>query len=981
MVAIHETAYPRLRSRTTFDDLDGSIWEPKPDEMNWVNGQVKKPLHRQVLLLMLKMFQHLGYHTGFDDLPSGYIQYYGEMTKSRSSDAEVRKHRDSSARSTYLNLLRDRFKVKPAGKNITIQLAYESAKSKHHLADIVNEVLENLIKDSYELPPFDALARIASDQRRRVNKELYSKYLATLDEKSRQVLSSLLDQEAWEKLKKEPGKLATKNTTNTLAVLSWLRKQQAGLPNLPDITPDKHRDLQLEACALDRSEMARLRKGKQELLLTILLRYRLSRTLDDAADLLIKLMRRMHTRADKKLKDWLKNKTKQQEQLIGQLKDVTVAYQGSSRDDQHRLQNIGTALKHNPQEVIDSCDQLLTYSSNNYLPFLLPMFKNHRANLFDALSLLKVRTPHNDYELIKAILFIKKHQTSRKTHIDVSNSPVSLKWIPARKWWTSVTGTNKKGEPVTKVHRLYLELCLFTLVAEALRSGDLFVEDSENYSDFRTQFISEEEYQEQFEDFCQMMGYPSNGADFCRQLKAKLYAVCKKADEQFPDNTEVQIINKKLSITPIKAEKPTPEQEALASLIKERMPPRNILDVLSETEKWLNLSKHIRPLSGNRSRIDNVEERFVLNLLCYGCNLGPVQLSRSVQNISRKQIARLNLKHCSEDTLIKCIRDVINGYNQFSLPAYWGTGKRASADGTKWDVYENNLLSEYHIRYGGYGGIAYYHLSDKYICLFSRFIPCGVYEAIYILDGLLQNDSDIQPDTVHSDTHGQSLAVFGLAYLLGIKLMPRIKNIKRLNLHRPEAGARFKHINGIFAEPIDYKVIEREFPEMLRIAMSIKAGKLTASTIVRRLTGKSRKNQLYYGFRELGRVIRTQFLMEYIADGGLRRMINASTNKSEHFNKFSDWVFFYNKGVIRENDRHEQDKIIKWNHLATNMLIFYNVEVMTRVLKELREEGHKITEDDLKHLSPYIESANRLGDYRLELGKQVRPLDFSISVL
>ncbi|WP_422463679.1 DUF4158 domain-containing protein, partial [Endozoicomonas sp. ALB115] len=271
-------------------------------------------------MTMLKMFQHLGYHTGFDDLPDGYIQYYGKITKSRSSGEEVRKHRDSSVRSIYLSLLRDRFKVKPAGRNIIIQRAYESAKSKHHLADIINEVLENLIKDSYELPTFDALARVASDQRRRVNKELYSNYLDSLDEKSKLVLSSLLDEESWEKLKKEPGKLTTKNTTNTLGVLSWLRKQQAGLPNLPDITPDKYRDLQLEARALDRSEMARLRKGKQELLLTILLRYRLSRTLDDAADLLIKLMRRMHTRADKKLKEWLKNKTKQQEQLIGQLK-------------------------------------------------------------------------------------------------------------------------------------------------------------------------------------------------------------------------------------------------------------------------------------------------------------------------------------------------------------------------------------------------------------------------------------------------------------------------------------------------------------------------------------------------------------------------------------------------------------------------------------------------------------------------------------
>jgi TnpA family transposase len=69
----------------------------------------------------------------------------------------------------------------------------------------------------------------------------------------------------------------------------------------------------------------------------------------------------------------------------------------------------------------------------------------------------------------------------------------------------------------------------------------------------------------------------------------------------------------------------------------------------------------------------------------------------------------------------------INAYNRFNLPKYWGTGNQASVDGTKWDIYENNLLAEYHIRYGGYGGIGYYHVSDTYIALFSHFIPCGVW--------------------------------------------------------------------------------------------------------------------------------------------------------------------------------------------------------------------------------------------------------------
>ena len=67
-----------------------------------------------------------------------------------------------------------------------------------------------------------------------------------------------------------------------------------------------------------------------------------------------------------------------------------------------------------------------------------------------------------------------------------------------------------------------------------------------------------------------------------------------------------------------------------------------------------------------------------------------------------------------------------------------GDGTRASVDGTQWDIYEQNLLAEYHIRYGGYGGIAYHHVADSYIALFSHFIPCGVHEAVYLFDGPAQ---------------------------------------------------------------------------------------------------------------------------------------------------------------------------------------------------------------------------------------------------
>lgn len=88
--------------------------------------------------------------------------------------------------------------------------------------------------------------------------------------------------------------------------------------------------------------------------------------------------------------------------------------------------------------------------------------------------------------------------------------------------------------------------------------------------------------------------------------------------------------------------------------------------------------------------------------------------------------------------------------------------------------------------------------------------------------------------------------------------------------------------------------------------MSISEGKITASTVIRRLGSQGIKNSLYYAFRELGRVVLTQFLLDYISDIELRETVHAATCKSEEFSQFVQWVFFFKHGVIRENLRFAQ---------------------------------------------------------------------------
>ena len=319
---------------------------------------------------------------------------------------------------------------------------------------------------------------------------------------------------------------------------------------------------------------------------------------------------------------------------------------------------------------------------------------------------------------------------------------------------------------------------------------------------------------------------------------------------------------------------------------------------------------------------------------------------------------------------------MLNRYHRFTLPRFWGDGSHVSADGTKYEMSEQNLMAEYHIRYGGYGGIAYYHVSDLYIALFSHFIACGTWEAVYIIDGLLKNKSEIQPDTVHADTQGQSTPVFGLSYLLGIELQPRIRNIKDLVFYRPDKNKKYKHIDNLFGDSIDWNLIETHWQDLMRVVLSIKAGKVLPSTLLRKLSNYSRRNRLYQAYRELGRAVRTIFLLKYISDPEMREEIHAQTNKVESFNAFVKWLFFGGEATIWENDPEDQEKAVKYNTLIADAVIFQNVIDQTRIIEKLMDAGFQITMEDLKTLSPYLtKHIKRFGDYIVDLSQIPPPLE------
>src|SRR3569623_332675 len=986
MSSVHETAYPRLKLEFTEQELI-AIYTPTPAELKYVASQYRQISQQTYLLIQLKLLQRLGYFVALASVPAAVIEYICSRAQERiPAHAALARYDQSGTRYRHHVRLREYVGIRmldQAAEKWLQEQALQAAQTKQELPDIINVLIEELIQRRYELPGYTYLFRLARSSRATVNDRIFKAVAGTLPEDVIARLDRLMEtgpgRSVWDSLIREPKQPNFREVTDFLQHIDAMIGLAENLPVTEHIAATKREQLVLEARALDLAEMRALKPLKRYTLAVLLIQTQLQKAMDDVAEIFIKTIRNLHNVAEERLRQYHLQQAEQVERLIGQFREVLTVFSEDGTNDQ-RVARVEKSLDGDLESWITECDEHMAYAGNNYYPFMLAGYIGKRSLLFKCLEALTLRSSSQDDSLLRTVSLVQKYRSSHREHLSIAESgldTLALDWMPD-KWRNLVLGKRQGAVPI-HFHRKYFELAVFSDVMDELKSGDLYVEHSGDYDDYRNHLVSWEEYEQEVQGYGELVGLPIEAEAFVAELRDRLRTQAKEVDKRFPENGHVDIDDTGIVIRRAERQKPPAELDAGDDAIRSQMTDASILVVLTETEKWLDLHKLFGPLSGFESKVDDPRKRFITTLFCYGCNLGPTQTARSVKGLSRKQVAWLNLKHVTEQRLDKAIVKGINAYNRFALPRYWGTGKSASADGTKWNMYEQNLLSEYHIRYGGYGGIGYYHVSDKYIALFSHFLPCGVYEAVYILDGLINNQSDIQPVTLHGDTQAQSTPVFGLAHLLGINLMPRIRNIKDLVFYRADRGDQYEHIGSLFRGTIDWALIGRHLKDMLRVVISIKAGKIAPSTILRRLGTAGRKNKLYYAFRELGRVIRTEFLLKYINDADLRKTINAATVKSEEFNDFVKWLFYGVDGIISENIRHEQRKIVKYNHLVANMVILHNVHGMSRILKGLQAKGYVLTEEILRGTAPYRrEHINRFGEYPLDLDREVEPINYKI---
>ncbi|HFX2805295.1 TPA: Tn3 family transposase, partial [Pseudomonas aeruginosa] len=947
-------------------------------EIEWVNNTAKSPALSIGLAIQLKVFQQLHYFVPFEELPQELISHVRQCLRYGARIAP----RYSNPRTLYRHqaAVRQYLQVTPFyssdGLAITEEIARDCAVVLEQRVDLINAMLDELIQRGYELPAYSTLNNIAETALASAQEVTFNLIVLRAPIEVIYKLKELLDtdfgrrQSDFNALKQAPKKPSRKHLEVLIDHLAWLESFGDLDAILEGVVDAKIRHFATQAAASDVAELKDCSLPKRyTLMLALIYRMRV-RTRDHLAEMFIRRISTIHKRAKEELEQIQARQRQKLEQLAATL-DGVVQILVQEPDDQEAGSLIREFLSPdgNLDRLRETCAEVQATGGNNYLPLIWKHFKSHRSLLFRLSHLLQLEPTTQDRSLIQALQLI---QDSENLHREWIDEHVDLSFASER-WVKVVRRPASEGPPT---NRRYLEVCVFSYLASELRSGDMCVLGSESFADYRKQLLPWEECFHRLPAYCEKVGLPGTAKEFVASLKIQLEETAQHLDEKFPSCRGDVSINEagEPVLRRVIARDIPPSAISLQTALMQRMPARHVLDIMANIEHWIQFTRHFGPMSGNEPKLKEPAERYLMTIFAMGCNLGPNQAARHLAgNVTPHMLSYTNRRHLSLEKLDKANRELVELYLQLDLPKLWGDGKAVAADGTQFDFYDDNLLAGYHFRYRKMGAVAYRHVANNYIAVFQHFIPPGIWEAIYVIEGLLKVDLSVEPDTVYSDTQGQSATVFAFTHLLGINLMPRIRNWRDLVMCRPDRGVSYKHINRLFTDTADWHLIETHWQDLMQVALSIQAGKISSPMLLRKLGSYSRRNKLYHAAQALGSVIRTIFLLNWIGSRELRQEVTANTNKIESYNGFSKWLSF-GGDVIAENDPDEQQKRLRYNDMVASSVILQNTVDMMRILQKLARDGWQFTDDDVSFLSPYLTSnVKRFGEFNLKLKRPPEP--------
>lgn len=832
-----------------------------------------------------------------------------------------------------------------------------------------------LIQRKVLLPGASTLTRLISEVRERATNRLWRR-LSTLPTPEQVTnLETLLHvpdecrSSRFDRLRKGP--ITISSPAFNQAVDRYLELKAFGMQslNFTGIPPVRLKGLARYAGMIPMHKITRMPADKRTAVLVAFVKAYETIALDEALDVLDLLITDIASKA-KKLGQKKRLRTlKDLDKSALTLAEVcALLLSEDTQDEQLRTAIFAKVPRERLAESVATVNQLTRHADDHFQDEMVEQYGRVRRFLPKLLGNMAFGAAPAGKATLNAFQYLASHSASRKQLLD--EPPLEIVSNP----WKRLV-FDKEGKATKRGYTL----CFLDKLQDSLRRRDVYVENSDRWGDPRAKLLQGQEWQTNRIPVCRSLGHPLNPREAIDGLAHQLDTAYKQVASNFDGNNTValDLSGKRptLTITHLDKLDEPPSLTILAQQVEALLPSVDLTELLLEIHAHTGFADEFTHVSESNARADGLATSVCAVLLAEACNIGLEPLIKhQMPALTRHRLNWVKQNYLRAETLAKANAKLVDYQSTLSLARKWGGGEVASADGMRFVTPIRTLNAGPNRKYfGNNRGITWYNfVSDQFSGFHGIVVPGTLRDSIFVLEGLLEQQTSLKPAEIMTDTAGASDMVFGLFWLLGYQFSPRLADAGESVFWRVDKTADYGCLNELAYSCVNTHKIEQHWDDMMRIAGSLKLGTVQASELIRSLLKSDRPSSLAQAIIEAGRINKTLYLLNYVDDEDYRRRILTQLNRGESRHAVARAICHGQRGEIRKRYREGQEDQLGALGLVTNALVLWNTIYMQAVLNHLRQQGEKVKGDDETRLSPLIHKhVNMLGHYSFTLAEQV----------
>ena len=818
------------------------------------------------------------------------------------------------------------------------------------------------------LPGASTLERFVAKLRQRVEQRLWHLLGQGITQESQRKLEALLsvpegNRRSWfDQLRTGPTNISGPSLVRTLDRLDKIRSQGITFPPAGSIPASRIAALARFASRAKAAAISRLPKARRLATLAAFMQTLEASAQDDALDILDGLLREIFGDAEKADRKARLRSLRDLDVATTTLANVcTLLLDTALPDSEVRAKIFIRFPRERLEQTLKEAYALVRPPDDVFYHELQD--RHRRIRLFLPMLLQHIRfaaAPAGE-NTVAALTYLRQHHHRRQFDDAVPLEVVNKAW---RRY---VIPDTKK----TTVDPRAYTFCVLDQLRSALKRRDVFVAPSWRYADPRIGLLSGAEWETARPMICRTLGLGSDPKPILDELAHELDQTYRAVLTRLPNNPAVRFEGasgkEELVLSTLDKVDEPGSLIALRTAVAVRMPRVDLPEILLEISARTGFTDAFIHVSEQSARAAGLTTSLCAVLLSEACNTGMEPLVRSdVAALRRDRLTWVSQNYLRDETLVAANAKLVAAQNDLALAQVWGGGEVASADGMRFVVPVKTVHAGPNPKYFGVGrGVTYYNLvSDQFTGLHAITVPGTLRDSLVLLSVVLEQETELQPTQIMTDTGAYSDVVFGLFRLLGYRFSPRLADVGGTRFWRIDPNANYGLLNNLSRQKVNLELITQHWDDLLRLAGSLKLGKVSPASIMRTLQTGDRPTRLAQALAEFGRIDKTLHMLNYIDDEDKRRATLIQLNRGESRHSVAREVFHGKRGELRQRYREGQEDQLGSLGLVTNVIILWNTIYMEAVLNQLRQESFIVLDEDVARLSPLIhEHINMLGRY------------------